>query len=170
MSKLSKEMTGMGECIGRGSDRVAYLYRDKVYKIPVNSSSVFDTQADLERQAWERMPEKLKSFFPNPVFYGRVVEMDRVYVAEQDEEFDTGFYGIETDFEDEDFQHDVMYSSQMSGFLELKGVEVDWDAFFELLSFFNVWGISVLDICDTTGDFGLEENGEFKIVDWGFSS
>jgi len=187
--KIIKILRENGEFLGSGSQREAYLYNGKVYKFSLHNS----LQDYFEKRMWENMPEKFKTYFPNPNFIGRIVQMDYVTIAEQlslpynENEFgeERWKYSFTGSSESEDkitfskefrrdgssFNHkNFIYHSSIGRVIRKFGPNnFNYDTFQELLDWLASLGSFVVDILDVPSNFGIDENNNLKIVDWGWS-
>ena len=76
--RAEKYIVENGKFLGAGAHREAFLLNGKVYKIPFAENY----QGRFEEEVYQDMPEEYKDFFPNVNWYGRIVEMDYVQVAD----------------------------------------------------------------------------------------
>lgn len=165
MNRLLKEILFIDEFVGRGCERAAYSFNDKIFKFPVEGNEGY--QVDFERDVWDCMPDKYKQFFPNPVWFGRIVMMDKAIIAEEidyeyDSEFEDFVKGLPRIFQATHGDYELVR------FAHSAGLNIDWELFGEFLEWFSDQGGVLYDIFDNTGNFGIR-NGRLQIVDWGLS-
>jgi hypothetical protein len=154
MNKLEKILREKGEEIGRGGSRIAIKYHNRIFKIPREDELEWATaQTKIEEQLYNLIPKEYKKFFPNPIFMGRVVAVDEVYIAE--------------DF----FCYDEAdkYLSSFHNFVEEEASYQDKKDIFALLDILEDLGCLLVDILDNDTNYGITEDGMIKITDWGIS-
>ena len=162
-NKLTSFIKRKGEYLGSGCERAAYDYKGKVYKVPYESNE----QGYFEQDIMEMLPERFKTFFPNPKFYGRICEMDYVTVAREAEWNNE----IEERCQKMSESINMNFEYGLYEFVYLHGVKLDVDLFEELLDWMVDQGGAVDDILDNDGNYGYDPTTmELKIVDWGWSS
>jgi len=188
--KMVDVITKNGKFIGSGCDRMAYLYKDKVYKYPKNVSP----QATFEKKIWEKMPDNFKTYFPNPNFYGKIVEMEPVTTAYHlgmpnsaagnfEGEWSASYSYINEYpsleklpdemevYDDSLFKYDIyIYHTTLGRVVRKFGPKnFDYETFQNLLVWLTDEGSLIEDILNNSGNFGLDKNNNLKIVDWGWS-
>lgn len=162
MNKFKKYILENGKYLSSGCDRTAYLLNGKVYKFPYTEGS---SQGDFEFEIYHSLHSKFKKFFPNPKWYGRIVEMDKVEIANNIVDFyspyDRDNYRLEGEIRDW-----AIYS-----LLEANGLDTGEiiDELYELFEWIEAEGGLPEDLVNNTGNFGLLNN-QIVFVDWGWST
>jgi hypothetical protein len=155
MNKFEKYIMKNGERLDNGCSRVAYLLNDKVYKIPIEDN----WQGIFEQDIYESLPQHLKKFFPNPKWFGRIVEMDYVEVGR--------FSLFDNDYDSYDSCNSIS-QYLLNEFIEQNEITIDFDELYELFDFLESRGGMPEDIVNNLSNVGVI-GSELKIVDWGWS-
>jgi hypothetical protein len=170
------------DVLSYGSDRAAYLYNNRVIKLPIGETA--GLQSTFEKDIWETMPDEFRQFFPNPEFIGRTIIMDYVKIAES-VPHNLGSTQLEIDDDDEDQwysledaydtlmenMHDIFLTNEVNDIVAyalLENLDVDWGVFAEFALWFKDRGGLLIDIFQNASNFG-QRNGKLQIVDWGWS-
>lgn len=161
-SKFCRMIRKHGEKLGSGCGRTGYMYGDMVYKLPHEENE----QGDFEKHIYEMLPKKFLQFFPKVEFFGRVMRMTFVEVAE--------YWGVDysalEDSGDYDEDQCGWENSDLNAFVHDHGLEFDSDTFGEFLDWIEAEGGDVEDILNNDSNFGFDPNTmELKIIDWGWS-
>lgn len=167
MNKTESHIRQHGESIGFGSDRDAYLFEGKVFKFAMGQEAAQQTL--FEQKIWESIPSKFKVFFPNPSWMGRIVTMDYVEVASQT----INTTKVVTKLPFNEFTKTIPSLPYNGGDIVWvayqTGIKINWELLQEFFDWFVKQGGMVIDIINNDDNFGIQ-NGELKIVDWGWSN
>lgn len=146
-NKLTNYVKTNGIKLGSGCDRTAYYLESnpsKVYKIPHSTSN----QNLLERAIYHEVPVEFKVFFPSPQWSGRICIMEKI-----------------TTFKDMECESEDIFDN-----LEEFNVDYDEELFNDFLDWIGNFSGGNSDIANNPGNVGVNENGELKICDWGWST
>lgn len=171
-----------GVKLGYGASRVAYLLRDKVYKFPFKDDA--QDQHGVEKYFYEIMPEKYKALFPDFQFFGRVTQSDFVEIAEDSYVSDDCYpawvddiadnhiddvYDLFADNYEDDNDNSLMHSS-LGAFVFYHPWSLSVPLLVDFLYWFEEQGGVPYDILENNSNYGIDEYGDFKIIDIGWSS
>ncbi len=155
MNKFEEMIRENGIALGQGVSRVAYLFKNKVFKLSrddLADETLYQQQTDNEQYVYKALinqnPEFAK-FFPNPRWYGRVCAVDKCTTIQdlcEDEEIEESW--IENILDELDFSN-----ANIDSFL----------SFLEKLK--KEFGIS--DLETNPSNIGIAQSGDLVILDWG---
>lgn len=141
MNRLKKYIYEHGEQIAKGSSRTVYRIANKVYKIP--NKTIGSIQSQEEERIYNEMQD-YKHLFPNPKFFGNIVQLDYLEVLETAEFDVSGFITLESN-------------------LENSKLEEVYD-FLDILE--RKYGI--IDLLPYLENVVINEN--FYVIDWGWTN
>lgn len=145
MDKFKKHIMREGRLIGVGSSRFAILWRGKIWKIPFAPQGGLQTKN--EQEVFHSLDEKDKEFFPEPVFYGRIISMN--YVDTASSLFDGS-------------------DEPVNDLRALVGAE-EYLRFLKFLHRIEDCGIDTGEIVYNGDNVGLRK-GQIRLTDWGMPS
>lgn len=138
VNKLEQFIVENGTLLGEGTDRKAFLYNDKAWKLLPHAQSYFQTST--EQILLSKVPNKFRCFFPETRFFGRVIQQELVYLFKEECEY---FELIE------EYQNTS-------------------DLFCEFLQWYESQGMVIEEIINNPCNVGLNKEGnQLKIIDWG---
>jgi len=145
LDKFKKHIMREGRLVGVGSSRFAVLWKSKIWKIPFAPQGGLQTKN--EQKTFESLNEKDREFFPEPIFYGRIISMNYVNTAA------SLFDGSDEPVED---------------LRALVGPE-EYLRFLKFLNRIEDCGIDTGEIIYNGDNVGLRK-GQIRLTDWGMPS
>lgn len=164
-----------GKFLGNGCSREAYKYKGNVYKIVRDlciGYSEFDeygTQAAIEQDLYEMVPEEYKNLFPNPVWLDDgIMQVEEVEIAEKIiKPWDSDTREKVTLLSET--VPPILQQTDMLAMLVQQNLMDELDKVVDFILWAESEGIEMDDLFDNSGNFGLRD-GEVKFVDWGLAS
>lgn len=164
-----------GKFLGSGCSREAYRYKGNVYKIVhdlyegYGEYDEYGTQATIEQDLYEMVPEEYKNLFPNPVWLDDgIMQVEEVEIAEKIiKPWDSDTRERVTLLSET--VPSILKQTSMLAMLVQQNLMDELDKVVDFILWAESEGIEMDDLFDSSDNFGLRD-GEVKFVDWGIAS
>lgn len=169
-----QEIAQEGELLGVGTSKQAYLANDLVYKFAILDDAYHSDQILFEKETYEIIPERLKEILPETEFITVKEEHDgdiEEYVYSVSERVQAPQRKAVLALE-EVWQKDYTIYDFVKTIYLLEAQSVDmYNYYMNLVDDFLHWigrmGGITEDIIYNSDNYGLNDKGELKILDWG---
>lgn len=173
-SRKITEVSKLGQFLGQGTSKQSYLVGDKVYKFAILDDAYYSDQITFEKETYEKIPRQLKDILPETEF---------VTVTEtHGDDTETYVYSISERIQapkreavlslTEEWGRDYTIYDFIKTIYLFGAESLDLYRYYtELVDSFLHWlgrvGGVTEDIIYNSDNYGLNDKGELKILDWG---
>ncbi len=145
-----------------GCSRTAYLANNEnvVYKLAHGHAD----QTHFEKHLYEIMPKSFLPLLPKTKYFGRIIQTEYLIPAADDWE-----YFSNTDYIIVGVPSERIINTELYNYIQEYNISINWNLLNEFLEWLENQGGCAYDIIDSLDNVGRTEDGQFKILDWGYS-